>query len=144
MMPFAYLVDEHATLVGSYGVTAATPMAEAINAARTADEIFRLEARAADRRYDEDRARVFYDFVQVFVAERQEQGPQLRWLAPFAAPPQFFGLRGSYPGPQDEIEEVVVREITTFFDGRAVRRIRETELARLPIASPGSAPVARE
>ncbi len=134
MAAFPYLVDDHARLVGSYGVTRDGPLARAINSASTGAEILELEAALTSRRFDQERANRFFGFVTRYVSNQVHSGERLAVLDVLAAPPQFWGYRGEPSLELKDIRFVVVSEITTFFDGETISVIRETELNRSAIS----------
>ncbi len=138
MTSFGYLPESHGMLVGPYGVTHFAGVAEAVNAATSADEIFELEKRMGTQRHDDARAERFYGFVRRYVANRNAAGTPMLDLH---GPMQFWSQTpGEVPPDDDKIVTVIVKELTTFYDGQDIRTIRELELARLSVAAePGPA-----
>jgi len=136
MTGFSYLVPDRATLVGPYGVVFDRNLARSLLAANDPGEVFALERQSDDRGYDADRAARFYEFLQRYFATRNERGERVEVLRILHPPQQFWSFRGQRPDvAASPIREVIVIEVTTFFDGQKLEEIRERPLARLPIPS---------
>ena len=138
MSAFSYLIEGRGRLVGAYGVTKSLATARALAACRTPACIFELEARAEPRADHAVRSQRLYTFLQRYLASWNRLGPRAEWLAMAAPPAQFLSAEraGAYRR-QEPVAEIVVSEVTTWFDGERLREIRRLELARLaiPVAS---------
>ena len=134
MASFGYLVPDRGVLVGPYGVTLDRAIADGLNAARTADEVFTLEQRLAPERHKPERSQRFYEFVTTYAANRNARGAQATWTRYLEPPRQFWSQpRGQPYRDQEPIRQVAVREVTTLYDDQRLYPIRDHELATLDI-----------
>ena len=122
MTGFSYLVEDHGILVGPYGVTSNHDITVALTAARTAEDIFSLEKRLGTSHYNLHRSAQFYRFLQRFISQPHTHGNLAESLYAMHAPRQFWSQTGGLTtlGPH-QIREVIVTEITTFYDGNTLR-----------------------
>lgn len=133
MASFQYLVEQHATLVQTYGVSHDRDIVSALRLARSAEDVFALE-RNANTRFDPERASVLFDFIQRFVCTRNVRGDALSLLTAARSPPQFWNQgSGIRELGQTQIDEVRVVEETYFYDGSSLEVIRELEVGRVSI-----------
>lgn len=134
LMSFSFLVEDHPVLTAPYGVTKDQARARAVNDANTAADVFRLEARIDDVPFNAGRAGDFYALIQRFTSNWNARGRKMSWLEHIKAPRQFWDFSGERPHRANgEIHELIVTEITMFFDGSQLRPIREAELGRLTV-----------
>ncbi|MGB5346479.1 MAG: hypothetical protein WBN23_09970, partial [Woeseia sp.] len=136
MMAFSYLVDEPGLLTSAYGVTDDASLADAINSARTLQDIEALEILRGAHRYDAQRAAQFYEFLRTFVSNKERHAGRLEWLSRWRPPPQFWGFRGEYvPGTAKLVGLRIVFN-TYFSDDLSHSLIRSRELNYLDLQDP--------
>ena len=133
MTSFGYLVQEHATIVTTSGATQDPEVNNRLAAAKSANDVFDIE-RSAEISYDEEHAASFYRFLEQFVRTRNMRGDVASALYALRPPPQFWvRIDGLEKLGDRQIRQLIVNEVTTFFDGKNLSVIREIELARLSI-----------
>lgn len=141
MGSFGYLTTTHAVLTGPYGVTADGEVNAALNEARTADDIFALEAAVVRPTHRPARARRLTQFLRTWFQNHNQAGGRSwpwHWFHP---PPQFWSqTEGVHSLGSRLVEEIVVTEVTTFYDGETLAPIRELEVARVRIVEAGDRP----
>jgi len=131
MSNFSYLVSQHGVLTSPYG-SADRVRADRLMDARTAADIFALEAEVGRQRYHQDSARRFYRFVTRYVTNwNAREGP--RPVPTTLTPLRHFW---SFPGPdafagEEKIREIIVKEFTYLYDETKLSVIRELELHRI-------------
>jgi hypothetical protein len=129
---FGYTSADHGVSVATHGVTRDRRLHEVLRAGLTPDQVFGLEGPPS--RYDPERSEKLYGLVRDYIANRNRNGDRLEWLQRLRPPPQIIshapGLRA--PG-EARFRTAVVVEVTWFYDGEALSRIRELELARIDI-----------
>lgn len=132
MTSFRYLSDDHRMLTGAYGVTKSAEIADAIAAARSAEEIFALEESAGRATYSEEKAQRLVRFVSRYLANRNAREERPASGAALKPPMLFISHReGVVDTGSDRVKEIIVREVTTWFDGKRPREIRVLEAARI-------------
>ena len=139
MANFSYLVRQHGLLVSPYGITGDRARADRLMEARTPSDIYSLESEIGLRRYDAERAQRFYDFIERYMTNwnaRDRSGFNPAALRP---PPQFwsFPRDDAFIG-QENVREVIVKEVTSLYDNERLKVIRELELARIAIPAKSS------
>jgi len=134
MASFRYLVGSHNHLVGPYSVTQNAAIANFLKSAGTAEEIFEAERSLGDHGFRPEAAEEFQVFLKRFFSNWNRRGKQLAWRDSIAAPGQFLTFaRGDTFTGQEQVRELVLREVTTLFDERSLREIRTLEILRLAI-----------
>ncbi|HUQ52683.1 MAG TPA: hypothetical protein VM692_10720 [Gammaproteobacteria bacterium] len=133
MTAFSYLATDHPRLVGAYGATADADLARELFDARTPADVFAIE-NEREREPDRARAARFYRFLEQYFATRNRRGERLCYLRYLRPPQQFWSFRGDWPDVEhDRVAQLAVVEVTTFFNGKGLEVIRESELARIKI-----------
>lgn len=120
-------VSPYPQLTRGMGVTTDRPIAEALLRARTAEEVFALEARLGTARFNSPAAAAFDDFVARTAANARcdaERDPALLRLVGAPRHLWTFPLAASLPCAT-VLSRVTVVERTRFFDGARLRVIRE-------------------
>lgn len=134
MAPFSYSSRGHPALTSSYGVTKDADIARALGRARSADEVFAIEQHLGRSSYIEANAERLRDFVSRHAATRNRYIRRPADLAVLGPPAQFISHRAGAPDKEAEpISEIVVVEVTLWFDGRQPAEIRRLEVARIPV-----------
>lgn len=84
--------------------------------------------------YDEKRTIIFYDFIKRFVSNYNRHVntvTDLHWLSP---PRQFWSTKNNtIKHPIQVIEQIIVYEITTFYNNKSLDVVRKNELMRMDI-----------
>lgn len=132
MSGFEYLVPDRAVLVNSYGVTRNRELLHALLDSGDAADVLELEKNSDNLRHDNARSACLEEFLQRFVANRAARADQANWVSAVRAPEQFFSFRGEQPAAKD-LRELVLVEITSFYDGKELRDIRRLELERIAL-----------
>lgn len=129
---FGYTSTDHGVPVATHGVTRDTNLIRALQAAVTPAQILELEG--APSRYDSERADRLFGLVRDYIGNRNRNGDRLAWLQRLRPPPQIVshapGLR-KLGGAQ--LHAVTIVELTWFYDGETLSRIRELELTQIEI-----------
>jgi hypothetical protein len=134
MASFRYLVRQHAVIVNTYGVAHDRALVGALHSARSAEDVFDIE-RSTNIQFDEEHARLFYEFLEKFVSTRNRRGDLGSALYALHSPPQFWSqIDGMRKLGDRRISEVIVTEVTTFYDGNSLDVIREIELGRVTLS----------
>ncbi len=134
MTGFNYLVDDHAVLVGPYGVTNDHAIHVQLDSARSVSEVFAIEAALGSSNYDAPRASRFYQFVEQFIRHRNARGDAQMGIYALHPPRQFWSNSGGMNTLGDQkIESVTVVERTHFFDGSTLHLVRDLPLHTINI-----------
>lgn len=129
---YGYLVPKRDVLTGPYGVTGSEAILESLLDARTAQDVFSLEDSGTRVRYNRESAERLEEFLRRFINNRGEHGPDSSWLKRIRAPQQFWSFRGELP-VVDDITEIAIVEVTSFFDGEQIREIRRQTFMRIQV-----------
>jgi hypothetical protein len=135
MAPFYYLVREHGGLVTPYATTGDPHVANGLARSTTPAGVFALESSLGLKTYNDRLRERYVNFVSRYLAHRNEGNKEPALLRLARSPPQFWSFpRGDvvYSG-QEPIQALRVREVTTLYDGRALREIRELPLLDIPV-----------
>ncbi len=132
MSGFSFLVPDRAVLVNSYGVTRNREVLHALLDSGDAAEVLELEKNSDNLHHDSARSALFEEFLQRFVANRAARGDRAHWVSAVRAPEQFWSFRGEQPAAKD-LRELVLVEVTSFYDGKELRDIRRLELVRIAL-----------
>ncbi len=134
MTGFSYLVKEHGTLVGPYGVTGDTDLYQQITEAATFEQIKTLENARKGQGFNQERASRFYQFVEQFVRTRNMRGDLQQWLYKLHSPVQFWSnSEGLINLDERKIRRVTIVENTYFYDGNTLKLARQLPLHTITI-----------
>ena len=137
MAKFDYLNAAHKSLVHPYGITSSRERAVAIDQARNADDIFALEDSLGSAKFKPEMAARFEAFLYRYFSNYNAHSGSDSLFERFSAPPQFWSfVDGESFAGQEPVTEVIVTEVTTFYDGSSVRPIRTLEMLRVKIDKP--------
>jgi len=129
MSNFSYIVKDHGILVSPYGITGNRERAEKTQEARTPEEIFALESEIGLKKHDPARTEKFYAFVTRYISNWNVNHEKAVDFGPLQPPAQFWSTgRGKLFNGQEAIREVVVKEVTTFYDEKKLYVIRELDI----------------
>lgn len=138
MASFSYLVKQHPVIVGPYGVTHDRGINDALGAARSAEGVFEIE-KSADSHFDEERAIALYRFLERFVTTRNSRGDLGSALYTLHSPLQFWSQVDGLRNLGDRhVTQLIVTEVTTFYDGNSLDVIREIEVGRMSLSEEGA------
>ena len=117
-------------LVSSWGSTKRRVVADALDQPLPPEEVFALERRLGTTFHHQELGERFERFIRRFFENLNRRQIKGSWLGPLAAPPHLWTAKTNAKFlPGDPIRKVLVRHLTTFYDGASIREIR-TELAR--------------
>jgi hypothetical protein len=134
MASFSYLVKDHAVLVGPYGVTKSIEKADALAQVVNVKQLLNLENQQTNHHYSQKRSDIFYAFIKEFVLNRNRDLTwiaDLDWLSP---PRQFWSTKNNtFKHSKQPFKQIIVSEITTFYNDKSLEIIRKNELIRIDI-----------
>lgn len=135
---FAYLSPDRQLQV-VWGATADADVAGAMAEARSPRDVEALERERGRTFLDETRAARMDAFLERFVANWDERRSKRTVLSPLAPPHHLW----TFPDPdafhgQERLARVVVRRVTSFFDGRAYRELASQELRVVDVPAGGA------
>lgn len=129
----------------TWGATYQPELASALEHATSPERVLALEARVGDDAFDPARSATFDRFVQRFVGGRNQRRREWNWWTPWQAPPLLWTFaRGPSPSTGDPIAAVVVRQVTSLFDDRSYREIRERTVRVIRVGPQAGPPAPRE
>ena len=134
MSSFNYLVKDHTVLVSPYGVTHSIGKADALAQLCNAEQLIELENQHENIHYNQRRAITFYHFIKQFVTNHNQDVNSvidLYWLSP---PRQFWSSRQyTVSDTKQPITQIIINEITTFYNDKSLQVVRKNELMRMDI-----------
>ncbi len=130
---FEYLVADDPRLGLYYGAMYDREALRKLRTARTAEEVFAIEAEHGLVRHDAGRAERFERFVATYVGNWNERRSSSTAVSLVEPPSQLitFDRRRSYDG--GSIETVTVTQVLTFFDGERYAELREVPVLTVTI-----------
>ena len=133
MANFSYTVNTHKLLPNPYGSTNRR-FAQLLIEAEDLEDIITIENKFGVNRYDENKKEIFENFVKHFILNKNNNPDRSNQLQRFAPPRQFWTHPRNPQLPEDEtIKELIMTEVTTFYDGTKSREIRTIEMMRIKI-----------
>ena len=132
MANFSYLVDNHNMLSNPYG-SSNRERADALQAVKSLNDVIALEKTAGWNSYNAERSDSYREFITRFVTNKNTDSSNIsfNWLQP---PRQFWSYgRGNVYASQEPIRTLIVKEVTTLFDGKSLSEIRNIEVLRITI-----------
>lgn len=137
MTGFGYLSPRRQLGV-TWGAVSERDIAEATFLTRSPGEIAGLEQARGSVRYDAAKAQALDDFLLQFVKNWNDDRPEQRLWTKISAPPQLWSFAPDGAFAADErISQVVVHQVTSFFDGRRVHEIGPERLRTIDIPRMG-------
>lgn len=134
MSSFNYLIKDNTVLVGPYGVTKNSQLADTLAQINSAKQLLELENQQHESKFDPRRSASFYHFIAEFVANHNRHANSiinLYWLAP---PRQFWSFEHkTHSDTKKRITHVIVNQLTTLYTEESLELIRKKELKRMDI-----------
>ena len=130
MIPFNYLVTDHAVLVGPFGVSQSIEKTDALEQVTTAEQLFELENRQEKVNYNQRHSIIFYDFIKRFVANYNHNVhsvTDMYWLSP----PTCIGRLEAIQ--LNNISKSLLTKSLLFRNDKSLEIVRENELMRVDI-----------
>ena len=136
---FAYTSRDHGVLVSTHGVTRDMQVVNGLRDAQTGQDVMALED--GRTRFNEQRTQTLYEFLVRFVGDVNRSGETLSWIQHFQPPLQNYAMpEGTELGGGIPIRQLAITEVTTFYNGESMQKIREVELTTLAISIEEDAP----
>ncbi len=132
MSNFSYLIESHNMLANPYGSTSREPATALLNA-QSMHDVELLESSIGWNNFHQTKSKTYRNFVQTYFANRNNSAR--RSIPYLLSPPRQFWTypRGDIYNGQEPAKTVVVNEVTTLFDGKALKEIRTVEIMKIPI-----------
>ena len=130
MTGFSYLSPS--ALTGPYAVSHDPELAARLREPLSLTELVALE-KSAPTSPNPARVVRFEEFIRTFVRNRNRNGHLWRWTELVEPPGQFLHTGSRGVAELEDIEEVVVIEVTSFTENAGPRVLREVEVSRIMI-----------
>ena len=134
---FGYTSPGHGVPVATHGVTRDANLLRSLRPGMKPEQVFELEG--APTRYDAGRSEKLYGLIRRYIENRNRNGDRLIWLQRLRPPPQVVShAPGRRALGEAQLRAATVVEVTWFYDGETLSRIRELALERIEIPVAGS------
>lgn len=135
---FGYLTRQpHLYIV--WGATQQRAVANALVHATSPGDVWALEAEFGATTFDPRRSATFNNFLQRFVGDWNRRTSRSAWWAWLQAPPQLWTFPRSVSfRAREQIQRVVVYQVTSLYDGEHVADIRKRAVREIDTSAPTS------
>ena len=139
MAAFSGLFQDHAAMTGAYGITRSPKILDLIERIKAPEDVIALEKEAGEPRYSKEFSDRLATFISQYWENKSRTGERLTALGYVEPPRQFWSMPRAdmdllvYDG-STPVTQVVIRGVTTWFDGEHIQHVRTEEVLRVDVA----------